>query len=112
MRVPSCFETHRSAVRVWKHLCSLARKSGLPDLRLLKRPISGKPEIGCDAPQHEGRSGRCILAKRLNAGFGEPNGVRVLGPNEEPTYECRERAPRRAPCFRPVLYRELRNSSV
>src|SRR5262249_15042267 len=21
-RVPSCFETHRSAVRVWKHLCS------------------------------------------------------------------------------------------
>src|SRR5262249_18347222 len=33
-----------------------ARKSGLPDLRLLKRPISGKPEIGCDAPQHEGAS--------------------------------------------------------
>src|SRR5215510_15544028 len=21
-RVPSCFETHRSAVRMWKHLCS------------------------------------------------------------------------------------------
>src|SRR5262245_6815151 len=68
----------------------------------------------CDAPQHEGRSGRCILAKRPSAGFGEnePNGVRVVGPGEEPTCGCRKRAPRRAPCFRPVLYRGLRNSSV
>jgi hypothetical protein len=34
-------------------------------LRLLKRPISGKPEIGCDAPQHEGRGA---------AHFGKPSG--------------------------------------
>src|SRR5215831_13652669 len=44
-----------------------ARKSGLPDLRLLKRPISGKPEIGCDAPQHEGPCARRILASQAAA---------------------------------------------
>src|SRR5215475_1336137 len=44
-----------------------ARKSGLPDLRLLKRPISGKPEIGCDAPQHEGACARRILASQAAA---------------------------------------------
>jgi hypothetical protein len=33
-------------------------------------------------------------------------------PSEAPTCGCRKRAPTRAPCFRPVLYRELRNSNV
>ena len=32
--------------------------------------------------------------------------------SKEPTCGCRKVAPRTAPCFRPVLYRELRNSSV
>jgi hypothetical protein len=61
-----------------------ARKSGLPDLRLLKRPISGKPEIGCDAPQHEGG----------------------------PTCGCEKRPPAALHCFRIVIYNERRNSNV
>jgi hypothetical protein len=35
-----------------------------------------------------------------------------LGPSQEPTCGCRKRARRSAPCFRPVLYRELCNCSA
>src|SRR5262249_25281117 len=53
---PSCFETHRSAFGPWKRLRSRRTQVGFTRLAPLKRPISGKPEIGCDAPQHEGGS--------------------------------------------------------
>ena len=43
---PSCFETHRSARRLWKRLRSSC----------------------CDAPQHEGDGARRILAKQSQAG--------------------------------------------
>ena len=36
----------------------------------------------------------------------------VVGPSQEPTCGCRKRARRSAPCFRPVLYRELCNCSA
>ena len=77
-----------------------ARKSGLPDLRLLKRPISGLPEIGCDAPQHEGTGARRILASQAAARA------------RRPTCGCGKRLPAWFPCFRPVLYRERRNFNV
>ena len=54
--------------------------------------------FGCDAPQHEGDGARRILAKRSHV--------------EEPTCGCRKRSPGPFPCFRPVLYREWRNSNV
>src|SRR5262245_59023758 len=53
---PSCFETHRSAFGLWKRLRSRRTQVGFTRLAPLKRPISGKPEIGCDTPQHEGGS--------------------------------------------------------
>src|SRR5262245_44232166 len=53
---PSCFETHRSAFGLWKRLRSRRTQVGFTRLAPLKRPISGLPEIGCDAPQHEGGS--------------------------------------------------------
>ena len=57
-----------------------------------------------------------LLSMRAGEGgaFGDtkPTAGRVLGPGEEPTCGCRKEAPTRAPCFRPVLYRELRNPSV
>jgi hypothetical protein len=39
-------------------------------------------------------------------------GTTIFDGSEEPTCGCRNVAPTRAPCFRPVLYRELRNSRV
>jgi hypothetical protein len=36
----------------------------------------------------------------------------MLGLSQEPTCGCRKRARRSAPCFRPVLYRELCNPSA
>jgi hypothetical protein len=46
--------------------------------------------------------------------FGEtkPTAKYGLGPSQEPTCGCRKRARRSAPCFRPVLYRELCNCSA
>jgi hypothetical protein len=46
--------------------------------------------------------------------FGEtkPTAKNGLGPSQEPTCGCRKRARRSAPCFRPVLYRELCNCSA
>ena len=50
--------------------------------------------------------GPCILTRR------SPQQNTVLGPSQEPTCGCRKRARRSAPCFRPVLYRELCNCSA
>src|SRR5262245_49036289 len=94
---PSCFETHRSAGRQRKHLRSRRTQVGFTRLARLKRPISGLPEIGCDAPQHEG--GR-------PARFGQTKS------REEPTFGCKETTPAPFACFRPVIYREPRNSNV
>ena len=74
---PPCFETHRSALGLWKRLRS----------------------SGCDAPQHEGRVRRASLAERSQA-------------SEEPTCGCTKSPPAQFPCFRPVIYRERRNSNV
>jgi hypothetical protein len=58
----------------------------------------------CDAPQHEGEGAR-ILPKRTQGGC-------VPDPSEKPTCGCRKRPPTSAPCFRPVIYRELCNENV
>ena len=46
-----------------------------PTCAFLKRPISGKPEIGCDAPQHEGaaRFGRTKPGVRARRRSRETN---------------------------------------
>jgi hypothetical protein len=56
--------------------------------------------LGCDAPQHEGaRAAHFGKAKRRRG-------------REQATCGCEKRPSARFPCFRPVLYRERRNSNV
>jgi hypothetical protein len=53
------------------------------------------------------RGAAVLLSMRAGGGaFWRDAAGRVLSPGEVPTCGCRKRAPTRAPCFRPVLYRE------
>jgi hypothetical protein len=82
---PSCFETHRSALGLWKRLRSSC----------------------CDAPQHEGDGARRIFWPN------EPKrGVCVFGRSEAPTCGCTKRSLAQFHCFRIVIYNDFCNSDV
>ena len=83
--VPSCFE--RRAAR-------LSRR-GLRELTCAARLLS----------MRAGEGGACT-SKQASAG------TTIFDGREEPTCGCRKRCVTRAPCFRPVLYRELCNRSA
>ena len=66
--------------------------------RIAAQPSCGRmrARLGCDAPQHEGE----------HRHVGQRSHV------EESTCGCGKRSRARLPCFRPVIYRELRNFNV
>jgi hypothetical protein len=65
--------------------------------------------VRCAAPQHEGRRGRggCGWLCRPLAEGG--SATTTIFDAEGPTCGCRKRCVTRAPCFRPVIYREVCN---
>jgi hypothetical protein len=58
------------------------------------------------------RSAARLLGRAVHFGETKPTAECVLGRSEAPTCGCRKRALKSAPCFRPVLYRELCNCSA
>ena len=82
---PSCFETHRSARRLWKRLRSSC----------------------CDAPQHEGDG----CAAHFWRNEAKPS-VCVFDPREGPTCGCGKKSPALIACFRVVIYNEWHNQNA
>jgi len=93
VRAPSCFETHRSGLGLWKQLRSPGAAMPL-SMRATVRGVFWRNE----ADRH--------LTKRSEAD------VCVFDPRGGPTWGCTKSPPVRLPCFRPVIYRERRNFNV
>jgi hypothetical protein len=93
VRAPSCFETHRSGLGLWKQLRSPGAAMPL-SMRVGGRGVFWRNE----ADRH--------LTKRSEAD------VCVFGPRGGPTWGCTKSPPVRLPCFRPVIYRERCNFNV
>ena len=91
---------------LYRELCNCSAWCGYgnrnPACALMLRDAAQRGRAGarlrelacCATPQHEGKRGRRVW------------------PSEGLTRGCRKRARRSAPCFRPVLYRELYNCSA
>ena len=84
---PSCFETHRSPLRLREHLRSRRAAMHLSMRAREARRILAKRT-------------QCHLARRSEAD------VCVFGPSGGPTWGCTKSLPGWFPCFRPIIYNE------
>jgi hypothetical protein len=84
--LPSCFETHRSARRLWKHLRS-SRAAMLLSMR-------------------------ATVARRILWPNEAKPSVCVFDPREGPTCGCGKRAPAPIHCFRIVIYNGWHNQDA
>ncbi len=133
---PSCFETHRSALGLWKRLRT--RAATLLSMRATVRGAFGETNPSAISPSGRPREGHPATAKaRLRASVtryasrgprcGDPwsppvvmgpgsrcarPGRRSLGQGEAPTCGCGKRTPAALHCFRVVIYNEWCNSNV
>jgi hypothetical protein len=134
---PSCFETHRSALGLWKLLrsscCDAPQHEGDGARRIFGEtnpsvispsgrpreghPATAKARVRASATRYASRGPRCgdpwspPVVMGPGSRCARP-GRRSLGQGEAPTCGCGKRTPAALHCFRIVIYNECRNSNV